>query len=298
MLDAINSDTLSTHEVLSTRQVAQLLGVGEATVKRWADSGEIDCVRSPGGHRKFRLRDVTSFVQKRRQEVVGAQPSPLSPDGASVADAIAALEKHALRGDISACIAQMATLRLTGTSLAEIFDERLSPALRSIGRKREKGTLSAPEELVAIETVLAAVARAQPLAEPPGEPNRADRGTAVVASFDAGSQEVATRMAACLLRARCFEVLVPPRQTTPRDLAEMIVRARAAIVALACSARHDPPALVEQIEVAAQAARQTGGVLLVIGPGTSSLRLPQGARLLTSMQQLVAESAPAGRRRA
>ena len=54
-----------TTDVLSTRQVATLLGVGEATVKRWADAGEIECFRTPGGHRKFRLRDVTAFVQAR-----------------------------------------------------------------------------------------------------------------------------------------------------------------------------------------------------------------------------------------
>src|SRR5207237_5802635 len=60
-------------DVLSTRQVAQLLGVGEATVKRWADAGEIDCFRTPGGHRKFRLRDVTAFAQKRNFEVSDAQ---------------------------------------------------------------------------------------------------------------------------------------------------------------------------------------------------------------------------------
>ena len=61
-------------DVLSTRQVAQLLGVGEATVKRWADAGEIDCFRTPGGHRKFRLRDVTAFVHKRHYEVAETLP--------------------------------------------------------------------------------------------------------------------------------------------------------------------------------------------------------------------------------
>jgi len=61
-------------DVLSTRQVATLLGVGEATVKRWADAGEIDCFRTPGGHRKFRLRDVTAFVQKRQYEAPGVIP--------------------------------------------------------------------------------------------------------------------------------------------------------------------------------------------------------------------------------
>ena len=66
-------------DVLSTRQVAQLLGVGEATVKRWADAGEIDCFRTPGGHRKFRLRDVTAFVHKRHYEVAETLPAQLTP---------------------------------------------------------------------------------------------------------------------------------------------------------------------------------------------------------------------------
>ena len=47
-------------DVLSTRQVATLLGVGEATVKRWADAGEIECFRTPGGHRKFPIDYVSS----------------------------------------------------------------------------------------------------------------------------------------------------------------------------------------------------------------------------------------------
>ena len=298
MLDATNSDVLSIAYVLSTRQVAQLLAVGEATVKRWADSAEIQCVRSPSGHRKFRLRDVTAFVHQRRHEVLGALSSSLTPDGAKAGDAVAALENYALRGDAAACVGQMATLRLHGASLAEIFDERLGPALRGLGRKRESGTLSAAEEQLAHQTIVDAIARAQPLAEPPGEPNRADRGTAVVATAAADQHDVGAKMAACLLRARCFEVLAPPAQTGARDLAEMIVRARAAVVALACNPRREPHALVEHIDLAEQAVRQTGGILLVLGPGADKLRLPHGARLLTSMRQLVAESEPAGRRRA
>ena len=66
-------------DVLSTRQVAQLLGVGEATVKRWADAREIDCFRTPGGHRKFRLRDVTAFVQQRNYQDHKRSASSLRP---------------------------------------------------------------------------------------------------------------------------------------------------------------------------------------------------------------------------
>ena len=86
-------------DVLSTRQVAQLLGVGEATVKRWADAGEIDCFRTPGGHRKFRLRDVTAFVQRRNYQVAETLPAQLTPgEEAGGDEAIAAVEKSALAG--------------------------------------------------------------------------------------------------------------------------------------------------------------------------------------------------------
>src|SRR3954468_6871272 len=110
-----------TTDVLSTRQVATLLGVGEATVKRWADAGEIECFRTPGGHRKFRLRDVTAFVHKRQYETAGPLPRSLS-QGAEEGgeEAAAQFEASALRGDAEGLVGQLATLRLHGHSLAEL----------------------------------------------------------------------------------------------------------------------------------------------------------------------------------
>src|ERR1700694_6209656 len=102
-------------DVLSTRQVAQLLGVGEASVKRWADAGEIDCFRTPGGHRKFRLRDVTGFVQKRQYPTATVIPETLpSGEGAALA-----LAERALTGDIDGCVAQLALLRVRRPTLGE-----------------------------------------------------------------------------------------------------------------------------------------------------------------------------------
>src|SRR5260370_7178992 len=100
-------------DVLSTRQVATLLGVGEATVKRWDDAGEIDCFRTPGGHRKFRLRDVTAFVQKRQYETPGVLPDGVPP-GADVPGeaAIEHFKASALRGDTASLLAHLSPLRL------------------------------------------------------------------------------------------------------------------------------------------------------------------------------------------
>jgi len=48
--------------LLNTGHVSELLGVSEATVKRWADAGRIPSNRTVGHHRKFRPEDVATFL--------------------------------------------------------------------------------------------------------------------------------------------------------------------------------------------------------------------------------------------
>lgn len=285
-------------DVLSTRQVAQLLGVGEATVKRWADAGEIDCFRTPGGHRKFRLRDVTAFVQRRNFQVADTLPAQLAPgEEAGGVEAIAAVEKSALAGNASALIAQMAALRLHGHELAAIFDDVIAPALQRIGSRWEASKLNVAEEHVATQAFVDAIARAQPLAEPPGEPNRGNRGTAVVAAVAGEQHDVAARMVACLLRAHGFEVLAPLAATPAADLADLVQRARPQLVALASTVPADGRALQEQIELAARAARAGGGRVVVGGTGMTQIALPEDVPLLRSMRELEQQLGTMGRHR-
>jgi excisionase family DNA binding protein len=283
-------------DVLSTRQVATLLGVGEATVKRWADAGEIDCFRTPGGHRKFRLRDVTAFVQKRQYQAPGILPEGLPPGAGELGEAaVQHFEAAALRGDAPGLVAQLSALRLRGHALAELFDEVAAPALHRVGQRWEQEELSVAEEHVAAQAVIDAVARAQPLAEPPGEPVRPDRGTAIVAAVAGEQHDIAARMAACLLRARGFEVLAPLAQTPARDLAELVLRSRASLVVLSSTVTEG---VEDQLRMASAAARQTGGRVVVGGAGMRRAALPPEVRLLGSLGELEAETAAAGRRRA
>jgi excisionase family DNA binding protein len=286
-----------TSDVLSTRQVATLLGVGEATVKRWADAGEIECFRTPGGHRKFRLRDVTSFVSRRHYEAAGPLPGSV-PSGADQLGpgAIEHFEIASMRGDAPALVAQLASLRLRGHHLAELFDEVVTPALHRIGDKWARGRISVADEHVAAQSVIDAIARAQPLAEPPGEPVRPDRGVAIVAAVAGEGHDIAARMSACLLRAQGFEVLAPLAQTPARDMAELILRSRAALVAL--SSTMGAGQEKEQVTMAAAAAQQTSGRVVVGGAGMRHVPLPEPVRLLSSLRELDSEALTAGRRRA
>jgi len=164
-----------------------------------------------------------------------------------------------------------------------------------VGKKWAEAQLSIAEEHVASQAVIDAVARSQPLAEPPGEPVRSDRGTAIVAAVAGELHDIAARMAACLLRAQGFEVLAPLAQTPARDLADLILRARGAIVALSSTVSGE---VGEQVAMAVAATRQTGGRVVVGGDGMRKARLPAEAKLLASMRELDAEAHDAGRRRA
>lgn len=51
--EAPNSETL-----LTPAEVAKRLHVSPVTVRHWALQGKLPCITTPGGHRRFRVRDV------------------------------------------------------------------------------------------------------------------------------------------------------------------------------------------------------------------------------------------------
>jgi methanogenic corrinoid protein MtbC1 len=115
-----------------------------------------------------------------------------------------------------------------------------------------------------------------------------------VAAVAGELHDIAARMAACLLRAHGFEVLAPLAQTPARDLADLILRSRAVLVALSSTIN---PEVAEQVGMSVAAARQTGGRVVVGGEAMRKARLPAEAKLLRSFRELESESHDAGRKR-
>jgi hypothetical protein len=48
----------------STADLSRLCGVSISTIKRWTDAGLLRCVRTPGGHRKYRVQDVAEAARR------------------------------------------------------------------------------------------------------------------------------------------------------------------------------------------------------------------------------------------
>jgi excisionase family DNA binding protein len=62
----------------STGYVAKMFGVDISTIKRWADMGEIPCVKTLGGHRRFTQDTVQELTVKMNfdQEGTNRKSSP------------------------------------------------------------------------------------------------------------------------------------------------------------------------------------------------------------------------------
>jgi len=52
-----------TEEWLSLSEMADKLGVHPSTVRKWADEGDLPVHRTPGGHRRFRRKEVDLWQQ-------------------------------------------------------------------------------------------------------------------------------------------------------------------------------------------------------------------------------------------
>ena len=51
-------------EWLTLGQAAKFLGVAQSTIRKWSDQGRVPAFYTPGGHRRYRRRDLEAFVDR------------------------------------------------------------------------------------------------------------------------------------------------------------------------------------------------------------------------------------------
>jgi MerR family transcriptional regulator, light-induced transcriptional regulator len=149
-------------KTLTTKEVARLCRVSDATVKRWEESGLILSERTNGGHRRFRADEVCRFQSQQNLgiKVSHGDESALSAvtrkrDNKNHSDSSL---YHAL---IAGCEEEAANLLISeylrGTLLAQIFDELVASAMKQIGELWYLGKLSVAQEHLATRTIMGAV---------------------------------------------------------------------------------------------------------------------------------------------
>ena len=125
---------MGTAKSFTTREVARLCRVSDATVKRWEDAGVLNSERTSGGHRRFRAEEVARF---QREQGLGLKQSHgdesvtkwtnRARDKKVYSDS--AFLQSLIDGGEEAATNFFITAHLKGKPLTEIIDRLICPAM-------------------------------------------------------------------------------------------------------------------------------------------------------------------------
>lgn len=122
---------------LSPRQFAEVIGVSESSVRRWADDGRLTTVRTSGGHRKIPIESAVRYVRETQTPVLHPQRlglPTLNRDAQATSERDAEFLLAALvEGRASDVTDTLFSLYLSGSSVAELCDGPIREAFVRIG---------------------------------------------------------------------------------------------------------------------------------------------------------------------
>ena len=253
-----------------------MLGVSEASIKRWADSGLLPMEKTAGGHRRFRpedvavvrragLNDVESPLQRKRSAaMLLARPAPEAELAPGWEDALVEETFRALTdGHHEELSAVLVNLHLHGQSVGAIADGFLCSAMRRVGDLWHAGELSVAQEHVATRTATVALQRLQAVLDAPC----AERLHALCCSVEDDFHELPLQLAALTLEACGLEVFNLGASTPFMALSEAVERFRPDLVCVSSTVLVRLDRAVYDYAVFRKVARRVGATVVLGGAG-------------------------------
>lgn len=258
----------------SSRDLAKLLNIHVSTVKRLADSGHLQCIKTPGGHRRFRIEDVRACLHER-----GDGPHTLAPVMAGstsdrLSDAVeeaifqrqwARLQDHLVSLASGGCVRPVTGLfvaaHLAGIRPADLCDHVIAPAMHQVGQQWATNRITVADEHLISHVVSAALIEvATYWGQVERLPYRALCGCLAPDLHELGSQ-----CGAQVLSFEGFDVAALGAATPVESFVSAIERHKPDLVCLSATVIHDTVAFTTDCQRLAHAARSHGSPLVIGG---------------------------------
>lgn len=257
-------------DVFSTAEVAELLAVNDSTVKRWSDSGSLECIRTMGKHRRFSLASIMKFVQENdiqmpelasrifkspelHAQLIVGNNNPL----------IEELRIAAMNGDVDRCLTALRIGLTSKPGLLGFFSRVVFPPLVRMGKDWEAGLVSVDQEHLASGALREALVLLQSdlhYKEPNGL-------TAVCACFEGELHEIVLYCVSTYLTVQGWTVYHFGSDVPSQDLSNAIARREPDLVILSAAVIPDEWKFQNDIATTIEpAVRRAGGRLCVGGP--------------------------------
>jgi excisionase family DNA binding protein len=152
----------------STAELANLLKVNESTIKRWSDTGDLACVKTRGGHRRFAVATVMEFIRKNNLSASIIAIDTL-PDEDMQAHVMAGnihklapeVKKEMMAGNVQGILRILRTGFVARPKLLDLFSELVFPPLVEIGKEWQTRSITVDQEHLASNAVREALVQFQ-----------------------------------------------------------------------------------------------------------------------------------------
>ena len=149
--------------LFTSADVARAFRVGVSSIKRWTDDGELESVRTPGGHRRYTAAALHRFASIRGLSTDRLPPLLLEESPVEIPPPADVTLYDALLHGNADVIRKLVTPRVNSLSQRAAFLDRVvGDAMREIGYRWEGGELTVDQEHLASNLVVDAVDRLRP----------------------------------------------------------------------------------------------------------------------------------------
>lgn len=225
---------------LTTKEVARLCRVSDATVKRWEDAGLLQSERTNGGHRRFRAEEVARF---QKNQGLGLKCAHGDQSAARAQTRRRENRSHSSSSLFHSLVAGaeeeaaniLITSHLHGKPLTEIFDDLISSAMSRVGELWYKGELSIAQEHLATRAVHNAIHKLRhtlPIPEMSGE-------LAMCCGIEGDFHELPPHLAQIIMENKGWEVMNFGANTPLYALAEEVLQHSPEVICVSATVMTD-----------------------------------------------------------
>jgi len=273
--------------VLSPKEVAEIAGVSESSLKRWADSGRLKVARTAGGHRRIHVQEVIRFLRDSnlpvlRPDLLGvpelAKQNSLPEGLDELTDLFFEMLQEGRGAEVRAIVVDR---YISGHSVAAICDGPLAGAIRRIGDLWRHESQGIAIEHRATDACIQTLSFIRTLLAPPPTPGGPEQDPRPVAIGGAPSQDptiMTSLMIACVLCEAGYRDINLGADTPIDSLIGAVESSKPRLVWLTCSHEAGIPAQ-GQFGRLADVATTHGGVLVVGGRALVNQVQPSPGRI-------------------
>lgn len=257
----------------NSKDVAKMLGVNVSSIKRWTDEGKLECIKTAGGHRKFILQHLASFIESHKKDNSRVNLFPLESESDLLISHYILkgnyeyLQKYVIEKAME-CQRKKVQQVLNGLYLAqyplhEIYDKLLTPVFHKIGDHWFKNKISVIQEHFASQAILDCVIRLQGIIKIPTK----KIGNAICLNFATDLHDIVLKMVDHILELRGFNVLYAGSNTPLFEIEKVFENFNPERVYISSTVVLDPVIIQQEFDKLCEFSKRYGAKIYIGGVG-------------------------------